>query len=77
MQYDAACKSGLPFSKWRCENKLRAVPEPPEFIFYEKRLQKAKEVKIGTGCEFSLATDQELSDRLNIFTQPDCLGMFN
>lgn len=30
MQYDAACKYGLHFSKWRCENKLRAVPEPPE-----------------------------------------------
>lgn len=29
MQYDAY-KSGLHFSKWRGENKPKAVPEPPE-----------------------------------------------
>lgn len=38
-----------------------------ELVFYEKRLQKAKEVKTETGCELSLATDQESSDRSNIF----------
>lgn len=48
-----------------------------ELKFYEKRLQNAKKVKVETGCEFSLATDQELSDRSNIFKQPDYLGMFN
>lgn len=30
MLYDAAYKSGLHFSKWRCENKLRAMSEQPE-----------------------------------------------
>lgn len=48
-----------------------------ELVFYEKRLQKVKEVKTETGCELSLAVDQESSDRSNIFKQPDCLSMFN
>lgn len=34
-------------------------------------------MKTETGCDFSLATDQELSDRSSIFKQPGCLGMFN
>lgn len=56
-----------------CQNHQRNM----ELVFYEKRLQKVKEVKTETGCELSLAVDQESSDRSNIFKQPDCLSMFN
>lgn len=56
-----------------CQNNQRNT----ELVFYEKRVQKANEVKIETECQFSLAIDQELSDMSNIFKQPHCLGMFN
>lgn len=55
----------------------RTIRRIVDLVSYEKRLKQAIEVKTETGCNFSLATDQNVSDRSNIFKPPGWLGVFN
>lgn len=67
------------FQKRRNETKFTAVPEQSAESNYGSGIMRRGyiEVKTETGCDFSLATGQELSDRSNIFKPPGYLGVFN